>query len=363
LFVDIRLFDFDLPAELIAQEPAARREDSRMLVVDRAKRTFQHCRFSDIVELLPASMRIIRNNATVLKARLYGKRLNGAAMECLLVQPADLADTWWCMLRPGKKIQRDGSFLLPDGSIARVLDRDEEGHYRVAFELQQAIGIEQIIEQYGVMPLPPYIRRHRTDPRTVLDFERYQTRYADPARKVAAAAPTAGLHFSDAILAQLCARGQRFYDCTLHVGFGTFKPIATNQVEAHHIHRERYEIEADTFSQLRVPSAGKRLAIGTTVVRTLEDAARRFDPSTTGIELTGTLSAEADIYIYPPAEFLMIDALLTNFHLPRSTLLCLVSAFLSPGNNEGIDFLLDLYQQAIKERYRFFSYGDCMLIL
>jgi S-adenosylmethionine:tRNA ribosyltransferase-isomerase len=361
--VNIELFDFELPAELIAQEPASRREDSRMMVVNRAERSFSHHHFSEIVDLLPSGSRLIRNNATVLKARIFGTRLNGSAMECLLVQPADIANTWWCMLRPGKKLARDGRFLLPDGSLARVLNRDDEGHYRVAFDLAKGIYIEQIVDKYGVMPLPPYIRRAQQDPRSKMDAERYQTCYADPRRAVAAAAPTAGLHFSNDILKQLHARDQRFYDCTLHVGFGTFKPIQTELVEAHRIHRERYELGRSVFSALRKAENGLRLAIGTTVVRTLEDAARRFSDLPIDSKEEGTICAEADIYLYPPAEFLMVDALLTNFHLPRSTLLCLVSAFLAPGGKEGVDFLLELYAEAIRERYRFFSYGDCMLIL
>ncbi len=361
--MNIGLFDFELPAELIAQEPARRREDSRMMVVNRAKRSVSHHYFSEIVHLLPTRSRLIRNNATVLKARIYGTRSNGSSMECLLVQAADTDNSWWCMLRPGKKLARDGRFWLPDGSQARVLDRDDEGHYRVNFDLAEGVSVQQIIDKHGVMPLPPYIRRSQHDPRSKMDSERYQTCYADPLRAVAAAAPTAGLHFSNEILKQLRASGQRLYDCTLHVGFGTFKPIQTESVEAHRIHRERYELERSVFSELREAEGGLRLAIGTTVVRTLEDAARRFRDLPMDGKAEGTISAEADIYLYPPAEFLMVDALLTNFHLPRSTLLCLVAAFLAPGESGGVDFLLELYAEAIRERYRFFSYGDCMLIL
>jgi len=361
--VDISLFDFDLPAELIAQEPTERREDSRMLVVDRARRSFSHHRFSEIVDLLPKRSRLIRNNAAVLKARLFGQRFNGGAMECLLVQPADSDNSWWCMLRPGKKLLRDGGFILPDGTTARIHDRDADGHYRVEFELAKGVDLQQLVESHGVMPLPPYIHRSENDPRSPMDAVRYQTCYADPAQKVAAAAPTAGLHFSDAVIDALHQRGQRFYDCTLHVGFGTFKPIQTDSVEAHRIHRERYEIDCQTYTALRNPADGLRLAIGTTVVRTLEDAARRFGGLSVNPLPAGSIQAEADIYLYPPADFLMVDALLTNFHLPRSTLLCLVSAFLDPRGTSGVDFLHQLYREAIRERYRFFSYGDCMLIL
>jgi S-adenosylmethionine:tRNA ribosyltransferase-isomerase len=209
----------------------------------------------------------------------------------------------------------------------------------------------------GDIPLPPYIERPDSSRREE-DRERYQTVYADPGRQVAVAAPTAGLHFTSGLLGQIRDRGVRTADLTLHVGLGTFRPIATEDVEAHRIHSEAYEIPAETQRALFPPLAGRRIAVGTTSARSIEDfLASHREP--TG----GTHVAEASLFIYPPCAFRGVDALITNFHQPRSTLLCLVAAFLSPGSDDGISWLMEIYADAVSRRYRFFSYGDAMLIV
>ena len=214
------------------------------------------------------------------------------------------------------------------------------------------------------MPLPPYIERTDDDPRRDNDNKRYQTVYADSDKRIAVAAPTAGLHFTPELITELENDGAHFHDLTLQVGIGTFHPIQVEDIEDHKIHHEWYESPASAFAELRVPQAGARIAVGTTSVRSIEDAMRRtqLSPETCMTPL-GSVQAEADIYIYPPSEFAAIDGMITNFHLPKSTLLCLVSAFLTPSSEEGIQWLKELYAEAIEQKYRFYSYGDAMLIL
>ena len=213
------------------------------------------------------------------------------------------------------------------------------------------------------MPLPPYIERSIDDPRRSADNERYQTVYADYDKRVAVAAPTAGLHFTPDLIHQLEARGAQFHDLTLQVGIGTFHPIQVDNILDHNIHHEWYEIPASAYNALQQTSPGPRVAVGTTSVRSIEDAMRRVQAQSSNcLTPSGSVQAEADIFIYPPADFLAVDALITNFHLPKSTLLCLVSGFLSPGDNSGIQWLLELYAEAIAHNYNFYSYGDAMLI-
>jgi len=214
------------------------------------------------------------------------------------------------------------------------------------------------------MPLPPYIERTDDDPRRDNDNERYQTVYADYDKRVAVAAPTAGLHFTPDLIAQLEAHGAQFHDLTLQVGIGTFHPIQVDNILDHNIHREWYEIPASAYESLQQTGPGPRVAVGTTSVRSIEDAMQRTQSAPdTCITPSGSVQAEADIFIYPPARLQAVDALITNFHLPKSTLLCLVSAFLSPGDDQGIDWLLELYAEAIQRNYNFYSYGDAMLIV
>ena len=362
--MDSALFDYHLPMERIAQEPAAQRDASRLMVIDRKTRQVTHTTFAKIGEHLPANARFFRNNAAVLKARIFGQRPTGGKVECLLLQPAEDAVTWWCLLRPGKKALQGGTFGIEGEYTAEVLNAGENGNYRVRFHPVRDESVTDLSERLGIMPLPPYIERTDDDPRRASDNERYQTVYADYNKRVAVAAPTAGLHFTPDLIAALEARGAQFHDLTLQVGIGTFHPIQVDNILDHNIHHEWYEIPAAAFEALQQTGPGPRVAVGTTSVRSIEDAMRRTKTAPdTCLTPSGSVQAEADIFIYPPARLEAVDALITNFHLPKSTLLCLVSAFLSPGDDQGIEWLLELYAEAIAHNYNFYSYGDAMLIL
>jgi len=299
---------------------------------------------------------------------------------------------WWCLIRPGKKLPAGASFAHGGDFTGTVLEKNDEGAALVRFDTARGESITAVANRLGEVPLPPYINRdaaHNTAGTQALDRERYQTVYAARDRQVAVAAPTAGLHFTPELLARLAEAGVATADITLHVGLGTFKPIATDTVEEHPIHREIYEIPAATQRALLQPR-GRRVAVGTTTVRTVEDFFRKHSDSekvtkinltpsftrkharadgekSTNINLTPfcetPFASEAALYIYPPADFAGVDALITNFHQPRSTLLCLVSAFLAPGSTDGIAWLREIYAEAIAREYRFFSYGDAMLIM
>lgn len=349
-------FDYHLPESLIAQRPAARRDESRLLVVHRDTQRIEHRQFRDLPEYLGAADVLFRNDAAVIPARLHAVRPTGGQVECLLLRPAAKADEWWCLLRPGKKLPIDATFGVAELFEGMVREKTEDGTVRVAFRTNDG-DILTIANKIGEMPLPPYITQRNDDAERNQDRERYQTVYADRGHQVAAAAPTAGLHFTPELLADLTARGVGFADLTLHVGLGTFRPIMTENIEDHAIHREVYEIPASTQRAL-FASTGRRVAVGTTSVRTIEDfLAKHPAPLAHGV------LAEAGIFIYPPRPFAGIDALITNFHQPRSTLLCLVSAFLTPGSIEGVAWLKEIYAEAVARQYRFFSYGDAMLIL
>jgi S-adenosylmethionine:tRNA ribosyltransferase-isomerase len=282
-------------------------------------------------------------------------------VECFLLRQAttETPNEWWCLVRPGRKLPPGERFSHDSGSFsASVLARDAEGAALVRFEIPSGLCITELANRLGTVPLPPYIHRDSGDDRRALDLERYQTVYANRQRQVAVAAPTAGLHFTPELIKRLSASGIRFADVLLHVGLGTFKPIATPYIEDHPIHTELYEISPETQQDLLLPHPGRRIAVGTTSVRTVEDfLAKQSLPSP--LPYLG----EASLYLHPPGNFRGIDALITNFHQPRSTLLCLVSAFLCPGSTEGIAWSRELYAEAIAREYRFFSYGDAMLIL
>ena len=362
--MDSALFDYHLPVECIAQEPSAERDASRLMVVDRKTRTVTHARFGDIGQFLPNNARFFRNNAAVLKARIFGQRPTGGKVECLLLQPAEDAVTWWCLLKPGKKTQQGGTFGIQGEYTATVLEAGQNGNYRVRFAPVRNESVTELSERLGIMPLPPYIEREAEDPRSEVDAHRYQTVYADYNKRVAVAAPTAGLHFTPALIQSLEAGGARFHDLTLRVGIGTFHPIQVEQIEQHDIHHEWYEIPADAFAELQRVDSAPRVAVGTTSVRSIEDALLRIrDGRGNTLSPRGDVQDEADIFIFPPAQYHGVDALITNFHLPKSTLLCLVSAFLTPGSLDGIDWLKELYAEAIAQDYRFYSYGDAMLII
>ncbi len=358
--LDADLFDYSLPPHLVAQRPAARRDESRLLVVHRATRSLEHRAFRDLREFVRSGDTLIRNTAAVLPARLRAVRPSGGQVECFLLQPDSDFFTWRCLLKPGRKLPPGATFADREGNFsAVVVARGDDGGAIVRFTTQGGEPVPALANRLGAVPLPPYILR-ADNISDAADRERYQTVYADPARQVAVAAPTAGLHFTPDLLATLAAQGVRFADATLHVGLGTFKPIATATVEAHAIHRETYELPPATQRALFPPLAGRRIAVGTTAVRTIEDFLARNSAPLPGEQ---PCRAEADIFIYPPRDFRGVDALITNFHQPRSTLLCLVAAFLAPGSTDGIAWWREIYAEAIRRDYRFFSYGDAMLIL
>jgi len=376
------IFDYPLPDRLIAQQPADRRDASRLLVVDRRAHTVAHRHFRDLPEYLRTGDRLFRNNAAVIPARLHAARPTGGHVECLLLRPAAMnwsagdpargtseraarsprlqetegSTEWWCLLRPGKKLPVGAQFGVTGLFTGTVREKTGEGLVRVAFATP--IGdILAVAQRIGEMPLPPYIAGRHSDAERQLDRERYQTVYADRGHQVAAAAPTAGLHFTPELLEKLAGQGVGFADLTLHVGLGTFRPIMTERIEDHAIHREVYELPAATRQALS-NTAGRRIAVGTTSVRSIEDfLARHPAPA------AGDFLGEAGLFIHPPRDFRGVDALITNFHQPRSTLLCLVAAFLAPGSTDGIAWLREIYADAVAREYRFFSYGDAMLIL
>ena len=352
------LFDYALPPHLVAQTPAAHRDQSRLLVVDRAAHVVSHGTFADLPKFLRAGDTLFRNNAAVLPARLHAQRPTGGQVECFLLRPTDGEQVWRCLIKPGKKLPVGATFAHASGAFSgEVVAKEPDGSAHIRFTTRDGESIAAVANRLGEVPLPPYINRdddsHRAD-----DLSRYQTVYADRARPVAVAAPTAGLHFTPELLASLTAQGVGAAEVTLHVGLGTFKPIMTDTVEAHAIHRELYELPVATQRALFPPRTGRRVAVGTTTVRSVEHFLSHYAGP-----LDHPHAAEADTFIFPPRSFRGVDALITNFHQPRSTLLCLVAAFLAPGSDAGIAWLREIYAEAIAREYRFFSYGDAMLIL
>ncbi|HWH72279.1 MAG TPA: tRNA preQ1(34) S-adenosylmethionine ribosyltransferase-isomerase QueA [Candidatus Sulfotelmatobacter sp.] len=353
-------FDFELPPELIAQRPAPERDQSRLLVLHRETGRVEHRGFRDLLEYMRAGDILVLNNSRVIPARLRGANVVTAGQfEVLLLEETALNE-WWVMLRPGKRARVGTRIQLrdlrgqPTPIVATVMATNAEGHRRLRFE-----GTPNILEQLeslGEVPLPPYIERGAAHQRPE-DRERYQTVFAQPSGSVAA--PTAGLHFTAALLAELRQRGVQVCFVTLHVGLGTFAPVKADLISAHTMHEERYELSEATARQINATRAagGRVIAVGTTSVRVLESVAAQNQ----GRLAAGT--GKTRIFIYPPYEFKAVDALLTNFHLPRSTLLMLVSALAAPKAMSGRPMVLAAYAEAIHERYRFFSYGDAMLIL
>ena len=352
-------FHYDLPPERIAQRPAFRRDGSRLLVLSRKTGTIEHRQFSNLPECFQPGDVLVLNNSRVIPARLHAKNpKTGGQFEVLLLEEISPND-WWAMMRPGKRAKIGTKIQLLDKSgaatnwFAEVAELNDDGHRRLKFSGAQNLFNE--LDALGEMPLPPYIERHGE---IAEDKERYQTIYAEPAGSVAA--PTAGLHFTPEMLEKIRARGVEICFVTLHVGAGTFLPVKTENVADHRMHAERFEIgEATVCAVNAAKKSGRRvLAVGTTAVRTLETVARL------NAGKLNVYAGKTNIFIFPPARFQIVDALLTNFHLPESTLLMLVSAFAAPGEElRGRDLVLAAYAEAIRERYRFFSYGDAMLIL
>lgn len=362
-------FDFALPPELIAQQPTSQREGSRLLVLHRGERRWEHRQFPDLTEYLRAGDLLVFNDSRVIPARLRGHKLDsGGAFEILLLESTDPL-TWWCLARPGKSL-RPGTRLVfahpsprraaQNSSLtAEVIAVNAEGHRQLRFA--GTTDVVAAAHELGEIPLPPYITRS-PDADAAADRERYQTVYARANGSVAA--PTAGLHFEAATLARLRSLGAELAFVTLHVGLGTFAPVKVDSLGEHPMHEERYQISATAAAQVNQAKAeGRRvIAIGTTSARVLESAARQTAQSGPNL-IDPTDDGRTRLFLYPPAEFRLVDALFTNFHLPQSTLFMLACSFASPGAMEGRAFMLDAYAEAVRERYRFFSYGDAMLIL
>lgn len=356
-------FDFELPPELVAQMPAPQRDVSRLLVLHRRSGKIEHRRFRDVLEFLRAGDMLVLNNSRVIPARLRGVNAKSGGRFDLLLLEENSVNDWWALLRPAKRaavgtqilLSRDGK---PTEVHATVLDKNDEGHRRMLFSGNK--NIVELLDSIGEIPLPPYIRRATAVPDSELarlDHDRYQTVFAQSAGSVAA--PTAGLHFTESLLEEIRARGVEVRFVTLHVGLGTFAPVKTETLSAHTMHEERYELSEKTAGAINAAKDdGRRvIAVGTTTVRVLESVAAEHENKL----VAG--NGRTRIFIYPPRDFKIVDALLTNFHLPRSTLLMLVSAFATPGETGGRDTILAAYAEAVRERYRFFSYGDAMLLL
>lgn len=341
--MNIKEFDYYLPEELIAQDPLADRSSSRLLTLDKNSGAFSHHVFRDIVDYLNPGDCLVLNNTKVIPARLMGeKEGTGAGIEVLLLKRKE-DNVWETLVKPGKKARVGARISFGNGLlVGEVVDVVEEGNRLIRFEYE---GIfEEILDQLGQMPLPPYITHH------LEDKNRYQTVYAK--YDGSAAAPTAGLHFTPELLEQIKAKGVKIAEVTLHVGLGTFRPVKVENILDHHMHSEFYMVEEDQAALINETkkNGGRVICVGTTSCRTIESATGED-----GILRAG--SGWTEIFIYPGYQFKMLDALITNFHLPESTLLMLVSAL------AGRDHVMAAYEEAVKEKYRFFSFGDAMFII
>ena len=337
-------FDFDLPEELIAQTPLKDRASSRLLVVNKETGDMEDKHFHDILDELQPGDALVMNNTRVLPARLYGEKPEtGGHLEVLLLTNTE-GDTWETLIKPAKRAKVGTEIQFGDGRLKAVVKEELEHGGRIIEFKYDGIFLE-ILESLGEMPLPPYIKERLDDP------DRYQTVYAE--ENGSAAAPTAGLHFTKELLEEIKAKGVHLVYLTLHVGLGTFRPVSVDNIEEHHMHSEFYRLTEEAAKQLNeVRQAGGRIvAVGTTSIRTLE---------TIGTKFNGEIQADSgwtDIFITPGYQFKVVEAFSTNFHLPKSTLVMLVSAF------AGKDLTLAAYQHAIEEKYRFFSFGDAMLVV
>lgn len=334
-------FNYNLPEELIAQVPIKNRDESRLMVVNREKRTIEHKTFKDIIDYLEPGDCLVRNNTKVIPARLYGKKETGANVEFLLLNNIE-GDVWESIVRPGNKLHVGTKVIFGDGLLeAEILDIMPGGTRKVKFSYQGIFN--EILDQIGLMPLPPYIHE------TLKDKDRYQTVYAK--YDGSAAAPTAGLHFTNELLEKIKEKGIEIANVTLHVGIGTFRPVKEDEVEKHDMHTEHYYIKKEDADKINnAKKNGKRIiSVGTTSCRVLETVADENG-------LVKEIEGDTNIFIYPGYKFKCVDNLITNFHLPQSTLLMLVSAL------SDKDFMLEAYKEAVKDKYRFFSFGDAMYI-
>lgn len=336
-------FDFNLPEELIAQTPLSDRSSSRLLVVDRETGKFEDKHFYNIIDELAPGDALVMNDTRVLPARIYGeKQETGAHLEILLLNNIE-GDTWETLIKPAKRAKVGTKITFGDGRLEAVVEEELDHGGRIIRFQYKGIFLE-ILESLGEMPLPPYIKERLEDP------DRYQTVYAK--ENGSAAAPTAGLHFTPELLEQIAAKGVKLVYLTLHVGLGTFRPVSVDNIVDHEMHSEFYRLTEEAAAQLNEVRAngGKIVAVGTTSIRTLETIGTKFD---------GQIKADSgwtSIFITPGYQFKIVEAFSTNFHLPKSTLVMLVSAF------AGRDLTLSAYQHAIDERYRFFSFGDAMFL-
>lgn len=335
-------FDYNLPEELIAQVPIAKRDESRLMVLHRDSKRVEHKTFRDVIDYLKPGDCLVRNNTKVIPARLYGKKETGANVEFVLLNQIE-GDIWESIVRPGNKLKPGTKVEFGDGLLkATILDIMDGGTRKVKFEYEGIFN--EILDKIGLMPLPPYIHE------SLKEKDRYQTVYAK--YNGSAAAPTAGLHFTPELLNRIEEKGIKIANVTLHVGIGTFRPVKEENIEEHKMHTEHFYIKQEDVDKINETkkAGGRVIAVGTTSCRVLETIAS---------EETGLVEAtegDTGIYIYPGYKFKCIDGLITNFHLPKSTLLMLVSAL------AGREFVLDAYNEAVKEKYRFFSFGDAMLI-
>ena len=334
-------FDYELPEELIAQTPMEKRDESRLMVLDRKEQTIEHKHFKDVLDYLEPGDVLVRNNTKVIPARLYGKKETGAKVEFLLLNNME-KDIWECIVRPGNKLHVGARVIFGDGILkAEVLDTMPGGTRKVKFHYEGIFN--EILDKIGLMPLPPYIHE------SLKEKDRYQTVYAK--YDGSAAAPTAGLHFTPELLKKIEEKGIDIANVTLHVGIGTFRPVKEDTVEAHQMHSEHFYIKEEDCEKInKAKKSGHRvIAVGTTSCRVLETIAddNGYVKPTEG---------DTQIFIYPGYKFRCLDALITNFHLPQSTLVMLVSAL------AGKDYIMKAYKEAVEQKYRFFSFGDAMLI-
>lgn len=343
-------FDYNLPKELIAQYPADKRDASRMMVIERKTGKINHMKFADFPSYIKKGDIVVLNDTKVINVRLMGKRRTGGRTEIFLTKRAG-NNRFKALLKPSSRIREGDEVIFDDSKlIARIIAKKEANNI---VEFRNPGGnVDEELTRIGSVPLPPYVKRSAE----LLDRDRYQTVYAK--REGAAAAPTAGLHFTRKVLDEAAAKGARITEVTLHVNYGTFAPVKTGDITKHKMHSEEFELgksAADDINDIK-KNGGRAFAVGTTSLRVLETCVTEYRGQSTeyGVQ---PQTGKTDIFIYPPYEFKIVDVLLTNFHFPKSTLLMLVSAF------AGRELIFRAYEEAIREQYRFFSYGDCMLIL
>lgn len=340
-------FDYELPEELIAQFPAEKRDESSLMVLNKTIKTIEHKKFFDIVDLLSENDVLVMNDTKVIPARLLGKKSTGANIEIFLLKNRS-EKLWETLIKPSKRVKPETIISLSDKLSAKVIEKTDNDKWLVEFLYEG--DFRKILEEVGNIPLPPYIERNLSDNDIKkLDFTRYQTVYAKNDGSVAA--PTAGLHFTEQLLDKIKAKGIKVCTVTLNVGLGTFRPVKAENILDHRMDSESYEISAETAEIINnAKNSGKNIvAVGTTTVRTLESAFNAYGKIC-------ECNNSSELFIYPGYEFKVIDKLITNFHLPKSTLLMLISAL------AGKDFIFKAYKEAIDKKYRFYSYGDCMFI-